>query len=126
MNFKDTGSKQIKEFEVICFSNPQRTERIASQAVLRVLPFSPRSVNGKTYLVSQADVSVETPFGTPRKSVGLIFDQESGWEYALTIDNFNQFMETGNPSLLPKKSRRSSRVKTVQLKEICLPTEKAS
>jgi hypothetical protein len=116
----------MKEFEVICLSNSRRKERITNQAVLRVLPFTPKSVNGKTYLITQADVSMETAFGTPRKSVGLIFDKENGREYALSIDDFNLFMETGNLSLLRKESTRSLRARTLQLKELCLPADTAS
>jgi hypothetical protein len=113
----------MKEFEVLCLSNSKRSERIASQAIVRVLPFTPISVNGKTYLISQVDVSLETPLGAPHQSVGLVFDKENGWEYALNIDDLNQFLETGNLSLLPKESTRSSRVETLQLRELCLPTE---
>jgi hypothetical protein len=113
----------MKEFEVLPLSNSKRSGRITNQAILRVLPFTPVSVNGKTYLITQADVSLETPFGTPHQGVGLVFDKENGWEYALNIDHFNQFLETGNLSLLPKESTRSSRVETLQLKELSLPAE---
>jgi hypothetical protein len=109
----------VKEFEVICLPATEGTKRIANKAVLRVLPFTSKWLNGKTYLVTQAYVSVETKFGTPQKSVGLIFDKENGREYALTIADFNRFMETGDSSLLPKESTPSSKAKALQLKELC-------
>jgi hypothetical protein len=113
----------MKEFEVLCLSNYKTSERMVSQAIVRVLPFTPVSVNGKTYLITRADVSLEAPRETPHQSVGLVFDKENGWEYALNINDLNQFMATGNLSLLPKESTRSSRVETLQLRELCLPTE---
>ena len=109
----------MKEFEVICPPATEGKKRIANNAVLRVLPFTSKWLNGKTYLVTQAYVSVETKFGTPQKSVGLIFDKENGREYALTIADFNRFMETGDSSLLPKESTPSSKAKALQLKELC-------
>ena len=109
----------MKEFEVICLPATEGTKRIANKAVLRVLPFTSNWLNGKTYLVTQAYVSVETNFGTPQKGVGLIFDKENGREYALTIADFNRFMETGDASLLPKESTPSSKARTLQLKELC-------
>jgi hypothetical protein len=111
LNVQRKGSKQVKEFEVICLPN-------ATKAVLRVLPFTSKWLNGKTYLVTQAEVSLETDFGTPRKGVGLIFDKENGREYALTIDDFNRFIETGDVSLLPRELKPSSRKRTLQLKEL--------
>ena len=108
----------MKEFEVICLPATERTKRITNKAVLRVLPFTSKWLNGKTYLVTQAYVSVETNFGTPQKSVGLVFDKESGREYALTIADFNRFMETGDASLLPKKLMPSSKASTLQLREL--------
>jgi hypothetical protein len=101
----------MKEFEVICLPN-------ANKAVLRVLPFTSKWLNGKTYLVTQAEVSLETDFGTPRKGVGLIFDKENGREYALAIDDFNRFMETGDVSLLPRELKPPLRKTTLQLKEL--------
>ena len=109
----------MKEFEVICLPATEGTKRIANKAVLRVLPFTSKWLNGKTYLVTQAYVSVETNFGTPQKGVGLIFDKENGREYALTIADFNRFMETGDASLLPKESTPSSKARTLQLRELC-------
>ena len=108
----------MKEFEVICLSATEGTKRIASKAVLRVLPFTSKWLNGKTYLVTQAYVSVETNFGTPQKGAGLIFDKENGREYALMIADFNRFMETGDASLLPKKLMPSSKASTLQLREL--------
>ena len=109
----------MKEFEVICLPATEGTRRIANKAVLRVLPFTSKWLNGKTYLVTQAYVSVETNFGTPQKGVGLIFDEENGREYALTIADFNRFMETGDASLLPKKLMPASKARTLQLRELC-------
>ena len=102
----------MKEFEVTCLPS-------ANKAVLRVLPFTSKWLNGKTYLVTQAEVSIETDFGTPRKGVGLIFDKENGREYALTIADFNRFMETGDSSLLPKESTPPTKARTLQLRELC-------
>jgi hypothetical protein len=109
----------VKEFEVICLPAAQGTKRIANKAVLRVLPFTSKWLNGKTYLVTQAYVSVETNFGAPQKGVGLILDKENGQEFALTIADFNRFMETGDASLLPKESTPSSKARTLQLRELC-------
>jgi hypothetical protein len=111
LNVQRKGSKKVKEFEVLCLPN-------ANKAVLRVLPFTSKWLNGKTYLVTQAEVSLETDLGTPRKGVGLIFDKENGREYALTIDDFNRFMETGDVSLLPRELKPSLRKRTLQLKEL--------
>jgi|SRR5580704_517527 hypothetical protein len=101
----------MKEFEVTCLPN-------ANKAVLRVLPFTSKWLNGKTYLVTQAEVSIETDFGTPRKGVGLIFDKENRREYALAMDDFNRFMETGDVSLLLRELKPSLRKRTLQLKEL--------
>ena len=101
----------MKEFEVTCLPS-------ANKAVLRVLPFTSKWLNGKTYLVTQAEVSIETDFGTPRKGVGLIFDNENRREYALAMDDFNRFMETGDVSLLLRELKPSSRKRTLQLKEL--------
>ena len=119
---KDKGSKKMKEFELVSLSNPPGREHFRNPAILRVLPFTPWSVNGKTYLITQASLSLEKAFGTPRKGVALIFDKENGREYALTVEDFHQFMETGDLSLLPKKSICSSKARTIQLKELSLPT----
>ena len=113
----------MKEFEVICLSATEGTKPIANKAVLRVLPFTSKWLNGKIYLVTQAYVSVETDFGTPRKGVGLVFDKENGREYALTIADFNRFMETGDASLLSKESTPSSKATTLQLRELCSPAD---
>jgi hypothetical protein len=101
----------MKQFEVISLPN-------ANRAVLRVLPFTSKWLNGKTYLVTQAEVSIETDFGTPRKGVGLIFDKENGREYALTMDDFNRFIETGDVSLLPRELKPPLRKRALQLKEL--------
>ena len=101
----------MKEFEVTCLPS-------ANKAVLRVLPFTSKWLNGKTYLVTQAEVSIETDFGTPRKGVGLIFDKENRREYALAMDDFNRFMETGDVSLLLRELKPSLRKRTLQLKEL--------
>ena len=111
----------MKEFEVICLAATEGTKRIANKAVLRVLPFTSKWLHGKTYLVTQAYVSVETNFGTPQKGVGLIFDKENGREYALTIADFNRFIETGDVSLLPKESTPPTKAKTLRLRELCSP-----
>ena len=112
LNVVRKGSKQVKEFEILCLPN-------ASKAVLRVLPFSSKWLNGKTYLVTQAEVSVETGLGTPRKGVGLILDKEDGREYALAIEDFYRFIETGDVSLLPREFKPSSGGRTLHLKEVC-------
>ena len=109
----------MKEFEVICLPATEGTKRIANKAVLRVLPFTSKWLNGKTYLVSQAYVSLETDFGTPQKGIGLIFNKENGREYALSIADFDRFMETGDASLLPKESTPPTKARTLQLRELC-------
>jgi hypothetical protein len=116
---KIRACKPVKEFEVICLSATEGTKRIANKAVLRVLPFTSKWLNGKTYLVTQAYVSVETNLGTPQKSVGLVFDKENGREYALMIADFDRFIETGDVSLLPKESPPSSKARALLLKELC-------
>jgi hypothetical protein len=116
---KIRASKAVKEFEVICLSATEGTKFIANKAVLRVLPFTSKWLNGKIYLVTQAYVSVETDLGTPQKSVGLVFDKENGREYALMIVDFNRFMETGDLSLLPKESTPPTKARTLQLRELC-------
>jgi hypothetical protein len=108
----------VKEFELISLPATEGTKRIASKAVLRVLPFTSKRLNGKTYLVTHAYISVETNSGTPQKGVGLIFDKENGREYALTIADFNRFMETGDPSLFPKKSTPPTKAGKLQLREL--------
>jgi hypothetical protein len=84
----------MKEFEVTCLPN-------ANKAVLRVLPFTSKWLNGKTYLVTQA------------RSL-----YRNGREYALAMDDFNRFMETGDVSLLLRELKPSSRKRTLQLKEL--------
>jgi hypothetical protein len=109
----------MKEFEVSdCPADLQETPCGTRQAILRVLPFTPTSVNGKTYWITQADISMETSLGNQSKEIGFIFDREMGREYALAIDDFHQFMETGDLSLLPKQSTCSPKVKTLQLREL--------
>jgi hypothetical protein len=107
----------VKEFEVICLPATEGTKHVANKAVLRVMPFTSKWLSGKAYLVTQAYVSVESE--SPQKGAGLIFDKESGREYALTIADFNRFMETGDESLLPKKSTPPMKARTLQLKELC-------
>ena len=109
----------MKEFELISLPPTEGTRRIANKAVLRVMPFTSKWLNGKTYLVTQAYVSLEKSFGTPPKGVGLIFDKENGREYSLTIPNFNRFMETGDASLLPKELTPPTTARTLQLRELC-------
>jgi hypothetical protein len=79
---------------------------------------SQKWLSGKVYLVTQAYVSVEADLASPQKGVGLIFDKESGREYALAIADFNRFIETGDASLLPKESTPPTKVRTLQLKEL--------
>jgi hypothetical protein len=107
---REAGFHQVTELFVTPYAN---------KAVLRVLPFTSKRLNGKTYLVTQAEVSVETDFGTPRKGVGLIFDKENGREYALAIEDFYRFIETGDVCLLPREFKPSSGERVVRLKELC-------
>ncbi len=101
----------MKEFEITsCLPNLQGEQRATILGVLRVQPFTPSLVNGKTYWVTKAEVSVKTAFGNSPRVMGIIFDKERGWEYALFIANFNRFMETGDLSLLPKESTSSSTI----------------
>jgi hypothetical protein len=111
----------MKKFEVsYCLSNLQGSPGDTKHAVLRVLPFTPMSINGKTYWVTQADVSMKTALGSQRKAVGLIFDKEKGREYALAMNDLHRFIETGDLSLLPSDSMGSPRVRTLQLTELGL------
>jgi hypothetical protein len=109
----------MKEFEVSnCPANLQEMPCGTRQATLRVLPFTPTSVNGKTYWITQADISMKTALGNQSTAVGFIFDREMGREYALAIEDFHRFMETGDLSLLPKQSACSPKVKTLRLTEL--------
>jgi hypothetical protein len=116
----------MRQFEVAYRVPPKGTKRLSNSAVLRVPPFSPKAINEKTYWVTKVEISVRTASGNLPNVVGLIFDKENGMEYALTIDDFNRFMKTGDLSLLPKESTPSPLVSTLQLKELRFPTDKAS
>ena len=107
----------MKEFEVIRLPATEEMTRSANKAVLRVLPFTSKLLNGRRYLVTQAYLSVETNSRTPQKGVGLIFDPENGREYSLAIPNFNRFMDTGDPSLLPKEATSPMKPGALQLRE---------
>jgi hypothetical protein len=52
--------------------------------------------------------------------MGIIFDKIKGREYALSVADFNRFMETGDLSLLPKGSSCSSKVRKPRLIELSL------
>ena len=101
----------MKQFEITSrLPNIRGEPRTTVQGVLRIQPFTPRSVSGKTYWITKAEVSVRTAFGSSTRTMGIIFDKVRGWEYALSVTDFNQFMETGDLSLLPKGSTSSSTV----------------
>ena len=111
----------MKEFEITsCLPNLQGEQRVTILGVLRVQPFTPGSVNGKTYWVTKAEVSVKTAFGNSPRVMGIIFDKERGWEYALFVADFNRFMKTGDLSLLPKESTSSSTIGRPRLTQVSL------
>ena len=115
------GSKTMKQFEITsCLPNLQGEQRIAVLGLLRVQPFTPKLVNGKTYWITKAEVSVRTPLGSSTRAMGIIFDKIEGWEYALSIADFNRFIETGDLSLLPKGSTSSSKARKPRLIELSL------
>jgi hypothetical protein len=58
--------------------------------------------------------------GSSTRAMGIIFDQTKGREYALSVADFNRFMETGDLSLLPKASSCSSKVRKPRLIELSL------
>jgi hypothetical protein len=52
--------------------------------------------------------------------MGMIFDKIRGWEYALSVADFNRFIETGDLSLLPKGSTSPSKARKSRLIELSL------
>jgi hypothetical protein len=118
----------MKVFEITsCLRNTQGEQLGTVLGVLRVPPFTPKSLNGKIYWVTKAEVSAEMAFGKAFGVMGIIFDQEKGWEYALPVTDFNRFMETGDLSLLPKESKSRSTQRTPGLLALTLTrTEKIS
>ena len=111
----------MKQFEITSCSPKLRGDQgITDQGLLRVQPFTPKLVNGKTYWTTKAEVSVRTAFGSSTRAMGVIFDKIGGWEYALSVADFHRFMETGDLSLLPKGSSSSSKVKKPRLIELSL------
>jgi hypothetical protein len=97
------GSKVMKQFETTsCLPNLQGEQRTTVRGLLRVQPFTPKLVNGKTYWITRAEVSVRTALGNSTRAMGIILDKIKGREYALSVADFNRFMETGDLSLLPK------------------------
>ncbi len=111
----------MKQFEITsCSPKLRGDQRITDQVLLRVQPFTPKLVNGETYWTTKAEVSVRTAFGSSTRAMGIIFDKIRGWEYALSVADFDRFMETGDLSLLPKGSSSSSKVKKPRLIELSL------
>jgi hypothetical protein len=111
----------MKQFEIIsCPPKLRGDQRITDEGLLRVQPFTPKLVNGNTYWITKAEVSVRTALGSSTRAMGIIFDKINGREYALSIADFNRFMETGDLSLLPKGSSSSSKVRKPRLIELSL------
>jgi hypothetical protein len=114
-------SKVMKQLEsTSCLPNLQGEQRITVQGLLRIQPFTPKSVNGKAYWITRAEVSVRTAVGNSTRAMGIILDKIRGWEYALSIADFNRFIETGDLSLLPKGSTSSSKARKPRLIELSL------
>jgi hypothetical protein len=111
----------MKQFEITsCLPKIRGEPRNPVQGLLRVQPFTPKLVNGKTYWITKAEVSVRTALGSSTRAMGIIFDKIKGREYALLVADFNRFMETGDLSLLPKGSSSSSKLKKPRLIELSL------
>jgi hypothetical protein len=111
----------MKQFKITsCLLSLQEDQHITDQSLLRVQPFTPKLVNGKTYWITKAEVSVRTALGSSTRAMGIIFDKIRGWEYALSVADFDRFMETGDLSLLPKGSTSSSKVRKPRLIELSL------
>ena len=76
----------MKQFEITSrLPNIRGEPLITVHGVLRIQPFTPRSVSGKTYWITKAEVSVRTAFGSSTRTMGIIFDKVRGWEFALSI-----------------------------------------
>ena len=103
-----------------CLPKLEGEQRITVQGLLRVQPFTPELVNGKAYWITRAEVSVRTAMGNSTRAMGIIFDKIRGWEYALSVADFNRFIETGDLSLLPKGSTSSSKARKPRLIELSL------
>src|SRR6478672_2779890 len=102
------GSKGMKQFEITsCLLDLQGD--ITVRGLLRVQPYTPKLVNGKTYWITKAEVSVRTALGSSTRAMGIIFDKIRGLEFALSVADFNRFLETGDLSLLPVGSTCSSK-----------------
>jgi hypothetical protein len=115
------GPNIMKQFEITsCLPKIRGEQRNPVQGLLRVQPFTPKLVNGKTYWITKAEVSVRTELGSSTRAMGIIFDKIKGREYALSVADFNRFMETGDLSLLPKGSSCSSKVRKPRLIELSL------
>jgi hypothetical protein len=111
----------MKQFEITsCLPTIRGERRNRVQGLLCVQPFTPKLVNGKTYWITKAEVSVRTALGSSTRAMGIIFDKIKGREYALSVADFNRFMETGDLSLLPKGSSCSSKVRKPRLIELSL------
>src|SRR6202030_511876 len=111
----------MKQFEIIsCLPKLRGEPRNPVQGLLRVQSFTPKLVNSKTYWITKAEVSVRTASGSSTRAMGIIFDEIKGREYALSVADFNRFMETGDLSLLPKGSSCSSKVRKPRLIELSL------
>jgi hypothetical protein len=115
------GPNVMKQFEITsCLPKLGGDQRITDQGLLRVQPFTPKLVNGKTYWITKAEVSVRTALGSSTRAMGIIFDKIKGREYALSVTDFNRFMKTGDLSLLPKGSSSSSKLRKPRLIELSL------
>ena len=111
----------MKQFEITsCLPTIRGERRNRVQGLLCVQPFTPKLVNGKTYWFTKAEVSVRTALGSSTRAMGIIFDKIKGREYALSVADFNRFMETGDLSLLPKGSSCSAKVRKPRLIELSL------
>jgi hypothetical protein len=115
------GLKGMKQFKITsCLPDFQGEPRITVRGILRVQPYTPKLVNGKTYWITKAEVSVRTALGSSTRAMGIIFDKMRGLEYALSVADLNRFIETGDLSLLPEGATSSSKARRPRLIELSL------
>ena len=115
------GSRMMKQFEITsCLPNLQGEQSTTVRGILRVQPFTPKLINGKIFWITRAEVTVRTVLGSSTRSMGIILDKIRGLEYALSVAALNQFIETGDLSLLPKGSTSSPKVRKPRLIELSL------
>jgi hypothetical protein len=111
----------MKQFEITsCLPNLQGEQSTKVRGILRVQPFTPKLIKGKIFWITRAEVTVRTVLGSSTRAMGIILDKIRGLEYALSVAALNQFIETGDVSLLPKGSTPSPKVRKPRLIELSL------